>query len=308
MSGAATTGAATTGATTTGARTAGDSVIHDLGYQHYDGPREGDAGARRALFWQGLRAMFGIGRPAKAKAIPVFVAVVTMLPGLGSLVASGASNGQIPVLYGTIIEPQLVLFLLFQAAQGPELLSRDQAHRVLPLFLTRQLTRTQYALTRWLSLWCATLCICLAPMLLLWIGEVGIAKDPGTAFSTVGPKIGPVLLLATLCSWVYAGLGGFFASLSPRRAYATAAVIGAFLVSAAIGAGMRELAGLNYYVSAYVDPMDGLRLVARLLFDEPSRGMELNTPPPLWHFLTLQLAVGGAGIAGIVWRARRMDV
>ncbi len=292
----------------TRAAASGDSVIHDLGYQHYTGPREGEAGARRALFWQGVRAMFGIGRPLKAKAIPVFVAIVTMLPGLGSLVASGASQGQLPVLYGTIIEPQLVLFLLFQAAQGPELLSRDQAHRVLPLFLTRQVTRTQYALTRWLSLWCATLVIVLLPLLLMWIGEIGIAKDPGTAFTKIAPKIGPVLALATLCSWVYAGLGGFFASLSPRRAYATAAVIGVFLVSAAIGAGLREFAGMNYYVSAYIDPMDGLRLVARLLFAEPSRGMELNVPPPLWHFVLVQLGLGAAGIGGIVWRARRMDV
>ena len=66
-------------------RVAGDaagSTIHDLGYRRYDGAREGGRGAFRALFWQGVRAMFGVGRPMKTKAVPVFVSVVTMLPAL----------------------------------------------------------------------------------------------------------------------------------------------------------------------------------------------------------------------------------
>ena len=43
-----------------------DSTIHDLGYRRYEGAREGARGAFRALFWQGVRPMFGLGRPIKA--------------------------------------------------------------------------------------------------------------------------------------------------------------------------------------------------------------------------------------------------
>ena len=47
-----------------------DAAIHDLGYQRYAGRRGGAVEARRALFVQGLRAMFGLGRSAKAKIVP----------------------------------------------------------------------------------------------------------------------------------------------------------------------------------------------------------------------------------------------
>ena len=47
-----------------------DSAIHDLGYRRYDGERVGKSGSFLALYTQGLRAMFGLGRPAKAKIVP----------------------------------------------------------------------------------------------------------------------------------------------------------------------------------------------------------------------------------------------
>lgn len=284
------------------------SVIHDLGYRRYDGPREGAAGARRALFWQGFRTLFGIGRPAKAKAVPVFVIVVSMLPALATLAAAGASGGQIPVQYGQIIEPQIILFILFMAAQGPELLSRDQQHRVLPLMFTRDVTRVQYAITRLVSVWSAMLCVALAPLLLLWVGEIGIAKDPATAFTTVAPKFGSVLLLGTMIAWLVGGVGAAVASFSPRRAYATAAVIGFFLVAAAVGSGLRDLAGLPYFTSALIDPMDGIRTLARLLFGEKTRAMDTEAPPSALVLVGIQAVLGALGAAGLVWRMRRVSV
>jgi ABC-2 type transport system permease protein len=287
---------------------AGGSVIHDLGYRRYDGAFEGASGARRALFRQGFRAMFGLGRPALSKAVPVFVITVTMLPCLASVVAAGASNGQLPINYAALIAGQIMLFILYMAAQGPELLSRDQQHRVLPLFFTRTITRTQYALMRWLAVFTAVCCVAFAPLLLLWIGEIGVAKDPAAAFVTVGPRIGPVLLLGTMMAWVIGGIGGFLASLSPRRAYATAAVFGTFLVLVAIGGALRDLAGLPYWVSAFVDPIDGLRTLAFIVFEEKTRALEVNPPPPVWAFLLTQFALGAAGLGGLLWRARRVDV
>src|SRR5262249_52983579 len=57
--------------TTDGAAPAGTGVIHDLGYQHYDGPRLGRPAIIRALAWHSLRSAFGIGRGAKAKIVPL---------------------------------------------------------------------------------------------------------------------------------------------------------------------------------------------------------------------------------------------
>ena len=47
-----------------------DGVIFDRGYRTYDGPRRGPAGARRAVYKEGLKRIFGQGRKARAKIFP----------------------------------------------------------------------------------------------------------------------------------------------------------------------------------------------------------------------------------------------
>lgn len=282
--------------------------IHDLGYRRYEGVREGSRGATRALFMQGLRTLFGIGRPLKAKVVPVFVPVVTMLPVLGTLAAASVSNGQVPIRYGMLFAPQLILFVLFAAAQVPEVLSRDQQHRVLPLMLTRDLTRAQYAWARLASVWMGMFFVALAPLVLAWIGEIGIAKTPADAFKTTIPKIGPLFLLAVTAALMIGSVAAAVASFTPRRAWATAGVIGAFLVTAAIAAGMRDLAGMPYFTATFVDPIDGLRTLALILFDEKTRALELNTPPPNWQFLAVQAGITIVATSLLQWRMRKVMV
>jgi ABC-2 type transport system permease protein len=285
-----------------------DSTIHDLGYRRYDGEREGARGAFRALYWQGFRAMFGVGRPMKTKAVPVFVSVVTMLPALASVAASGATQGQLPITYANVIGAQALLFLLFSAAQGPEMLCRDQQHRVLPLLFTRDVTRTHYALARLLALFTAMFLVALAPLLILYLGEIGVAKDPGATFAKMGNKLGPVLLFATLLAWVMSTVSAFLSSLTPRRAYATAAVIGGFLGTVVISQGLQDLAGMSEAATKMIDPIETLRTTAMQLFGETTRWMELTPPPSVWVHVAALTALGFAAAAGLVWRVRRVAV
>ena len=48
------------------------SVIHDIGYQRYDGPRLGRRHVFGALYIHGLRAAFGFGRLLLPGALTVF--------------------------------------------------------------------------------------------------------------------------------------------------------------------------------------------------------------------------------------------
>jgi ABC-2 type transport system permease protein len=285
-----------------------ESTIHDLGYRRYDGEREGTRGAFRALFWQGFRAMFGVGRPIKTKAVPVFVSVVTMLPALASVAASGATQGQLPITYANVIGAQALLFLLFSAAQAPEMLCRDQQHRVLPLMFTRDVTRTHYALARLLALFTAMFLVALAPLLILYLGEIGVAKDPAATFAKMGNKIGPVLLFATLLAWVMSTVSAFLSSLTPRRAYATAAVIGGFLGTVVISQGLQDLAGMSEAATKMIDPIETLRTVAMQLFGETKRWMELTPPPSVGVHVAELSFLGLAATAGLVWRVRRVAV
>ncbi|MCO4099474.1 MAG: ABC transporter permease [Gemmatimonas sp.] len=284
------------------------STIHDLGYRRYDGAREGSRGAFRALYWQGFRAMFGVGRPWKTKAVPVFVSVVTMLPALASVAASGATQGQLPITYANVIGAQSLLFLLFSAAQAPEMLCRDQQHRVLPLLFTRDVTRTHYALTRLLALFTAMFFVAAAPLLILYLGEIGVAKDPGAVFDTMGGKIGPVLLFAALLAWVMSTVSAFLASLTPRRAYATAAIIGVFLSTVVISQGLQDLTGMSEATTKLIDPIETLRTTAMQLFGETKRWMELTPPLSVWVHVALLFTLGAVATLGLVWRMRRVTV
>ena len=282
------------------------STIHDLGYRRYDGPRVGTRGAWSALYTQSLRAMFGIGRTAKAKVIPVFVVVVTVLPALATLVAASASNGQAPIRYGQIIGAQLLLFVLFLAAQVPEVLSRDQQHKLLPLLFTRDVTRVAYATSRCTAIFSAIFVVALAPLLLLFVGEFGLSKDPSGAFATIGPRIGPVLLQATLTAWSMGGIGAALSVWTPRRAYATASIFAAFLLLVAIATGLDDLAGVSVRVAELLDPLRALRTMALMLFGETNRGMELNPPPSLGVYIALMTSIGVAGFGIVLLRMRRI--
>lgn len=287
---------------------AADATIHDIGYRRYEGKLLGDWGSWRALFWQGFRALFGVGRGLKSKVVPIFVLVVTLLPSLAMITAATASQGMLPIRYGTLISQQLILYVLFVAAQAPEIFSRDQQQRILPLVLTRQLSRNAYASARFASLAGALLIIAVSPSLLLYIGEIGSAVEPGAAFDRMGAKIWPILVQAFITSLVVGGIAALFAALTPRRAYATAAIIGLFLVLAAIGAGIQDLTGAGSQVADFVDPMRSLRTQAMLLFEETNRQMELRPPLPLSNYMAYLTGLGAVSVALMVLRIRKVRV
>ncbi len=60
---------------------AGSSVIHDLGYRPYTGPRLGPGAIARALTVTGFRNAFGLGRSGKSKVLPF--AMLQRQPSLG---------------------------------------------------------------------------------------------------------------------------------------------------------------------------------------------------------------------------------
>lgn len=285
-----------------------ESTIHDLGYRRYSGSRVGASGAWSALYAQSVRTMFGLGRPAKAKAIPVLVIVVTMLPALAMLIGASASNGQVPLRYGQLIGAQLLMFVLFLAAQVPEVLSRDQQHQLLPLLFTRDVTRLSYVMARFWAIFSAVFIVSLAPMLLLYLGEIGIAKDPSATFTVMGNRIWPVLAQSTLSALAMSGIGAALAVWTPRRAYATAAIFGTFLLLAAIATGLDDLAGVSRRTAELLDPIRAMQTMAMIFFGEKNRGMELNAPPSIGVYVALTLGIGAAGLLMLTWRMQRIRV
>lgn len=284
-----------------------ETAIHDLGYRRYTGVHIGARGAWRALYWQGVRAMFGLGRSAKAKILPVFVLLVSLLPTLGMLVASSVAGGVVPMRYGALIPSNLALLALFVAAQAPELLSRDQQHRVLPLLFTRDVTRASYASARLAAMATALFAMASVPLLLIYFGEIGLAPKPSETFARMGTKMWPVLLQSSVTAITLSGIGAALAAWTSRRAYATASIIGAFLAATAVATGLDDLAGVSARTAELLDPLRALRTMALILFDEPTRGMELDPPGSVWGYVLPLLAMGAAGAAILQLRLRKVS-
>lgn len=284
-----------------------DTAIHDLGYRRYEGIREGPRGAWIAIFSQGVRTMFGLGRTAKAKAAPVFVIVITLLQVIAALFASSVTQGAVPVRYGMVMQGSLLLYVLFIAAQAPEVLSRDQQHRILPLVLTRASSRQAYASARLASVIFSLFILVFSCLMLLYLGEIGLAVDPAKRFGEVGDHIFPVFGLATLISLAFGGLGAGVAAWSPRRAFATASIIALFLLLAAISNGLADLVGVASRSAEMLSPVEATRTLTMLFFDETNRGFETNPPMEAWAYVALLIGFAAVGALLLQLRLRRLE-
>ena len=105
-----------------------------------------------------------------------------------------------------------------------------------------------------------------------------------------------------------AALGMAIAAFTPRRAYATGAIIAVFLVTGAVGAILAEAGrGRVSQLAPLLNPfvlIDGTRdwLLGATLDDSPVRAADV--PLPIFGALTAALALICAG--AVVWRYRRI--
>jgi len=212
----------TAGPTTAGPTGTAPSVIHDLGYRRYDGPRLGRAHIARALAWHSFRSAFGLGRGAKAKVVPIIAMVALCLP--AAVNAFTMSRGNPRLLSYDAYQPALrvIVMTIFVAVQAPELVSRDLRSRVLPLYFSRPIKTVDYPLAKYLAFTGACLAMMEVPVLLLYISAI-VNSHGGAAVWAQTKELIPGLLVGLLWSVVLAAIGLFLASLTGRRALATGA-------------------------------------------------------------------------------------
>src|SRR5260370_17847013 len=203
----------------------GAGVIHDIGYQTYDGPRFGRGRIAIALCWHSLRSAFGFGRGAKARIVPVLVCVLMCAPAVSNAVimARGRSHTRV-VDYdpytGTL---RVLVLLVFIAAQAPELVSRDLRSRVLPLYFARPIRRPDYPAAKYGAFVLACLAMIDIPVLLLYVGTI-FQVHGGAAIWAQTRAVIPGLLVGLMWAVVLAAVGLALACVSGRRAFSTGAV------------------------------------------------------------------------------------
>lgn len=206
-----------------------ESVIHDIGYQRYRGPRLGRAYAARSLFVHGLRASFGLGRSAKAKIFPWIV--IGLVGAIGLIVAVAKAQGADEVTYQDLPQMASILILIFVAVVAPELVSRDLRNSLLPLYFSRPIRRSDYVLAKWASLVTASWLLLAGPQILIFAaGAFGGSEGMTGVWHEFRGLLGGFVVSA-IYAVIFSSLALLIASIASRRAFAAGGIAAVFLIS-----------------------------------------------------------------------------
>jgi ABC-2 type transport system permease protein len=288
--------------------------IFDLGYRGYDGPRLGRRHAIATLFAHSLKWTFGIGRGGRAKIAPFALAGLTLLPALLAVgiraLAGPAAERVTPITPQNYLTFVQTLIAFFVTAQAPELLGRDQRHHVLTLYFSRALERTDYALAKYGALVCALAIVLLVPQVILLLGMVFASIDIGAGLGEALPLVIPILLSTVIAAAFFSGIGLVIAAFTPRRAFASGAIVATFLVLSGVVSVIVLRGALRdplRYV-ALLDPNALLDGLASTLFGAASRNVTVTRSgidPAIFALGACVVAV--ATLVALVLRYRRIE-
>ncbi len=289
------------------------SSIYDLGYRHYDGPRTGRWGTFATLYASSLRNAFGLGRRTSSKIIPVALAIFAFVPalvqvGIGAITSGVGADVEIFEHEDYFGYVQIVL-ILFCAAVAPELVGRDQRNRMLSLYFSRALSRVDYALARFAALTSVMLVLTLGPQALLYVGN-GMASDDLSGYvadrwDLIFPIVAGSLLLAAMV----ASVGLVLASYIPRRAYATAVIVGVFVLTFTVAAILMEtIEPETAQYALLVSPAVWEGTILWLFrTDPPADDLLADATLPGWAYFAAGLATIALALGGTVRRFQRIQ-
>jgi ABC-2 type transport system permease protein len=275
-------------------------VIHDIGYQRYTGPRLGRRYVFGSLYGAGLRTAFGFGRGFKAKIFPWLTAGVVGIVAV-VLMAIRAQTGTEALSYAQFPQTLGVLMVLFCAVAGPELVSRDLHSGVLPLYFSRPLRPSDYALAKLLALISAITLVFGAGQVIMFLGAAFTLDGFSAIWNDFERMMGGIAYSA-IHAVVLGSLALLIASLMKRRAVAAGAVVGAFLITTPI------VGVLSVLPSTTANQLAGLPSPATLVggvgdwLFEPSGAVDIGGFGPLYGLVTVLFVAACVGLLLLRYR------
>jgi ABC-2 type transport system permease protein len=208
--------------------------------------------------------------------------------------------------YLAVVQTILVFFV---AAQAPELLVRDQRHRVLTLYFSRALERTDYVLAKYLAFLAAIAVVLALPQVVLMVGTLFATPDLGTGFGDLLPLLWPVIGRTLVVAAMFAGIGLLASAFTARRAFAAGTIIAVFLVTSGVVTVLVNRVGLDGPLTliALADPFALMDGVSAFLFGrDATTPAILRTDLPVWLFAATAVAVALACLGILLLRYRRI--
>ena len=228
-------------------RAAGDaktgSVVFDIGYQRYAGPREGRGRARLAVYKDGVRKALGLGRTAKAKLLPwAFISLMVVI-GVIAAVSAGIAQRNLGDM-GAEMAPgtshefyysiTIIILFVFAALVAPRLLCPDRRNGTIHLYLVRPLTATNYVAARWAAFLTVMLLVAWLPQFVLLAGRVLGHPDPLAYLDANWTDLPKFLLSGAAIAVMVTTVAMFASALATRRGYASVLLIALYLIPAAV--------------------------------------------------------------------------
>jgi ABC-2 type transport system permease protein len=208
-------------------------VIHDIGYQRYEGPRLGRLAMQQALYVHGLRSAYGLGRSAKAKIFPWLVFGIMLL--VAVIVAAVRSQlGEVIFTYTQFADQMSFLIIFFVAIVAPQLVSRDMRSGTLPLYFSRPLRAADYVSAKYAALATAIWLLLGVPQFIMFLGAAFTTKD---GFRGVWNELGDLVPgwgYSLLWALMFAGIGLLVASFTGKQAFAAGGIVAVFLMTTPI--------------------------------------------------------------------------
>lgn len=290
-------------------------AVYDLGYEPFEGERTGRAGARKAIYFDGIRRVLGLRRKARRKVMPwalLFFALVPPIVAVGVAflipidapdgIDLASQNAEFFSLGGTIT-------MLFTALAAPELLIPDRKDGVLSILASRPITPADYLGTRFASLATVVGSFMIVPQLVLYLGQAGTDPD-GLIRGMVhaSDTLPKIFLVAAVYTIAFVPLGFVIASLSNRKAIATASYLAVMIALSSFSEALVRGSGIaGGKWSAVLSPIDTANAGNDWIFGSTNSGSLLAAADIHPTIGLAALVVMGSGLSLFaLYRYRRL--
>jgi len=270
------------------------AVLHDIRYSRYSGSLRPRSTAVASFVASSVRRPLGLRRSAGSKVWPFLLLAVAYLPSL-AVVAVPLLVPQVTlqptqlISYATLLATNSVVLLAFVATAIPSMLTRDRRDRVLSLYFATAVSWVEYLVGTALAALSLLAIIVLGPLLVLFVGSIATADDPGRWVSENIGDLPRIVLAAAVVVLFHTVLGLLVGSLTSRRVFAVGGYLAVVLVAPVVTVLLSTVLSDDWPLA--LDPASGPIRLAAAIVDRAVSG-----PGGLAWVVWAVVVVGGSAV------------
>jgi ABC-2 type transport system permease protein len=240
-----------------------DTVVHELGYRHYDGPLGGRRQIRRSLLADGLRRAWLVGARRRGRVLLGILVALLVVPAVVFTVVGVVTGGliQAPSVGAFLGSLQLVVVIVVALPAG-RLLGEPFRYGVLPLYLTRPLGLADYLAGRLGALALSASLVAGVPAAILMTGAL-LRRDWSAWGAAAGPAVATVVVLGLQLSLLTA----MFACFGTRTGWGTAMSAIYVVVTSGVTALVADRVGVDSWPAAWMAGLNPFSVASSLYVD-----------------------------------------